>query len=88
MKPNPGWLLLGVSSAESSSFLSAFLGTKYKLVSSECTINNPARVNGAPGMPKLMTKPATVNYLIMHSIGSQLGLCIIRSYALLDVSHL
>jgi hypothetical protein len=29
----------------------------------------------------------TVNYLIMHSVGSQLGLCIIRSYALSDVSH-
>src|ERR1700685_1058838 len=30
----------------------------------------------------------TVDYLIMHSVGSQLGLCIIRSYALSDVSHL
>jgi hypothetical protein len=31
---------------------------------------------------------STVDYLIMHSVGSQLGLCIIRSYALSDVSHL
>jgi hypothetical protein len=29
----------------------------------------------------------TVDYLIMHRLGSQLGLCIIRSYALLDVSQ-